>query len=474
MSSEQTKKNIDISNVDVFILINNVTDDLKEICPGSSKSFLKVLNKRLLFYQLEFFERQGIKKVNLILSGDIILVTDLYLKEYKGVQINKIPFDSDKDIYYLFSKIKEHSTKNNFIIVDGDSLFSFDLFEFIDNHIDNRNLISMILQKKNLKELKLSFLKREKIDIFGIGSEDNRVLFYAQKEKESDNNEKLRVPKNILQHCPNIKLLFNYIDGGFYIINKSIFDIIDNEYFKKDRENMKTFNNELFPYLIKKSFSKNLNMILINKLAGLKDKDKFSLLAKRITIKAKIIDNIRNDNLSNDYYCKIIDYPTYLSTIEEIQTPYEKILPMFFQTENNDKNYFMNFIKKIGDNLNNGKAFNDGIEQLECFTADSYVAVGENIESLKIEKGSRVIRSVTGVDLNLNEGAKITSCLIGDGVEIGKDCKITNCVVGEGVVIKEGCVISDCVIQKGCKIEEVINTTQTILRKKKNDEDLFK
>lgn len=479
MSSD--KRNIDISNIDIFILIQNVPEDMKEICPGNSKSFLKVINKRILFYQLEFFERQGIKKVNLLINSDVRVASDLYLKEYKGIEINQIPFDANKDIYYLFGKIKEHLTKKNFILVEGDSIFSFDFWEFVDNHIDNKNLISLILQKKNLTQTKLPFLKKKNLDIFAISSEDNRVLFHAQKENDSENNDNLFLPKNILSHCTNMKLLFNYINSGFYIINKSIFDLIESDVFKNDnakeeKKETTSIENKLIFYLVKKSFSKKLNMILINKMNNLKEKEKdnkneklLSLLAKRIIIKAKIIENNR-ENLNSDFYLKVIDYPTYFSTIDEIQTSYEKILPIFFQTENNNKNYFMNFADEIAENMNNNKMFNDNIEKLECISFDSYIAIGEKSELIKIEKGSRVNRTVAGVDLSVKEGAKITACLIGDGVEIGSDCKITNCIIGDGVVIEKNCIISDCVVENGYKIQKVVNISKKILSKEKDDE----
>ena len=480
MSSE--KKNIDISNIDIFILIQSVSEDMKEVCPGNSKSFLKVLNKRILFYELEFFERQGIQKVNLLINNDVQFEADLYLKEYKGIELNKIPFDANKDICYLFGKIKEHLTKNNFILVEGDSIFNFDLWEFIDNHIDNKTLISLILQKRNLALTKLPYLKKENLDVFVISSEDNRVLFHDQKENASENNDNLFLPKNILSHCSNMKLLFNYIDSGFYIINKSIFDLIESDDFKNDnsknnKNETTSIQNDLISYLIKKSFSKKFNTILINKMNNLKEKENkntklLSLLAKRIIIKAKIIENNR-DNLNNDFCSKMIDYPTYLSTIDEIQMPYEKILPIFFQTDNNNKNYLMNFADEITENMNNHKMFNDNIEKLESISLDSYIAIGEKIESIKIEKGSRVNRTVAGVDLNVKEGAKITACLIGDGVEIGSDCKISNCIIGNGVVIEKNCVISDCVVENGYKIKQVVNKSKKILSKEKDEEVEF-
>ena len=44
-------KDIDISMVDVFILIIQDNKYIKEICKSTNKCFLQVINKPILFYQ---------------------------------------------------------------------------------------------------------------------------------------------------------------------------------------------------------------------------------------------------------------------------------------------------------------------------------------------------------------------------------------------------------------------------------------
>ena len=73
MEEEEIKpKDIDISMVDIFILIIQDNQKMKEICNRTSKSFLPVINKPILFYQLEFLERQGIKKVKILIDKNDI------------------------------------------------------------------------------------------------------------------------------------------------------------------------------------------------------------------------------------------------------------------------------------------------------------------------------------------------------------------------------------------------------------------
>ena len=235
---------------------------MKEICKRTNKSFLPVINKPILFYQLEFLERQGIKKVKLLISKDDI-ETKRALDSYQGlIKYDFIPILKDK--LGLFDVIKKRLDYKNFILIEGDSLLSFNLWELIDNHIDNNNILSLVLQKK---ENKLNYLKkfREKIvDVYGIDLEhNNRVVYYKKQNLEDHRN--INIKKELLARCPKMNFLLKYIDIGFYIFNDSIFDILENQNFKDkiSELDMESIREDFIPYLIKKTFSKTLNTIII-------------------------------------------------------------------------------------------------------------------------------------------------------------------------------------------------------------------
>ena len=220
-------KNIDISIVDVFILIIDDTTSMKDICNKAKKSFLPVMNKPILFYQLEFLERYNIKDVNILLNKEDLqkdIITNLASK-YKGsIKLNFI--ETSMEVFDIFSTIKSNKTKNNFLLIEGDSIFSFNLGDFIDNHIDNKNLVSLILQKKENELNKMKFLREDTLDNFGVNFDDNNRVVYYYKKKSGD-TEHLSINKKRLNTCSNFNLLMNYIDLGFYIFNNSIFDVLD-------------------------------------------------------------------------------------------------------------------------------------------------------------------------------------------------------------------------------------------------------
>ena len=52
MEHKEKSKDLDISIIDIFILLVQNNKYMKEICNRASLSFLQVLNKPILFYQL--------------------------------------------------------------------------------------------------------------------------------------------------------------------------------------------------------------------------------------------------------------------------------------------------------------------------------------------------------------------------------------------------------------------------------------
>jgi NDP-sugar pyrophosphorylase family protein len=461
-------KNIDISIVDVFILIIDDTTSMKDICNKKKKSFLPVMNKPILFYQLEFLERQNIKEVHLLFNKEDLqkeIVSNLASK-YKGsIKLDLI--ETSMEVFEIFNTIKSNITKNNFLLIEGDSIISFNLGDFIDNHIDNKNLVTLILQKKESELTKMKFLREDTLDNFGIDFDDNNRVVYYYKKKSGD-TEYLSINKKRFNNCTNFNLLMNYMDLGFYIFNYSIFDVLDFIKSKIEKEKSEkrknllksivdTIKDDFIPYLIKKSFWKDLNMALIEKY------NNELLKVDRIRIGSKLIDNEKN--IRNDYCYKIYDYPSYLTIIEEIQKSYDDIRPIFFQTKNNEKNYFMNFADKIRDNLENNKRYNDGIPEIEFITSDSYIA--DKIEN--IDKSVKINKTVADKKLKVLEGTKMNSCVIGENASIGKNCRLTNCIIGESAVIGDNCAISDCVIADNYNISEKTNASEKILSNENED-----
>ena len=68
-----------------------------------------------------------------------------------------------------------------------------------------------------------------------------------------------------------------------------------------------------------------------------------------------------------------MDFQKYFSIIDEIHKPYNEINLTFFTTRNNSASYFLIYVIKIEENLEQGKAFNYEIPELSAILIDSYI-----------------------------------------------------------------------------------------------------
>ena len=186
-----------------------------------------------------------------------------------------------------------------------------------------------------------------------------------------------------------------------------------------------------------------------------------------MSVKCKLISASQNNkkDINKEFAYRITNYQLMLALIEQIQKPYNEIDLCFFQSKNNEKNYFINFSQQIKENLKNKKKFNEGINELKGVTADSFIADPVN----SIGDTSRINKSVVGKNLSLNEGTNITGCLLLDNVKIGKKCKVSHSIIGGNAIIGDNCTIVDCVVQNGYVVKDGINAQEKILSEDNED-----
>ena len=466
---ELEKRNIDIQLFDVFILIIDSKNIMEEICAKEFKSFLPVINKPILIYQLEYLQRNQIKKVNLLVNKDDFKKLQSLIYFYScSIQIDIIEITNyGTDI---FNAIEKNRTQSDVILIEGDIILDFDLWKFYDSHLINDNLVTLILQKRKKEsseeqKRKKESSKEKKLEVgedktkyaFGLDENDNNHIILHKILKNKDDN--LLVGKKLLNYSPNFKLVLNYIDVGIYIFNEKIFNLVKNltsYYEEKNKSKKEIFENlkeKFIPFLINKSYSKRIFKMCNNENDKQKSNQKFK-------IRCKLIDNENGE----EYCYKVYDYPSYLYLIEEIQKPYDNIRDIFFPTKNNGKNYFLNFENQIKKNIDNRCKFSENIPELNGISKDSYIH--ENIT--KIDKGISIEKSVINKNLRLGENSKIISCVIGFNCNIGHNCELTNCVIGNNTVIGDNCQISGCIIANDYKVEEKTNVSKEILGKNEN------
>jgi len=149
----------------------------------------------------------------------------------------------------------------------------------------NESLISIVLMKDDQKfinnKLKHLYTTME-ISLFGLADRINdtnnyRKLVYHKSVYDDCFEGDVKFKKDMLKANKNFDLIYNFDDINFYVFNKKIYKLLDNEHIK--RKNL--IKNDFIPFLINKSYKK-----ILSKLLGFKRKQ----------IQEDDEDNLNNDN----------------------------------------------------------------------------------------------------------------------------------------------------------------------------------
>lgn len=186
-----------------------------------AKTLIKVRDKEVLWYIIKFLKKNNFKKIILPLgykSHQIIK----FLKKYKFIDIEIIPIFTGintsigKRIYMILKKLNEE----NFLLLNGDAIFNFD--------------ISKICKTHEKKKYAITFLSSEATYQWGtVGVKNNSVIDF----------QKNFVYGTLGNNTKNYKA-YNY--SGISIINSKKLNRL-----KKIILNTKNFEKDIFPKLIK-------------------------------------------------------------------------------------------------------------------------------------------------------------------------------------------------------------------------------
>jgi choline kinase len=271
--------NENLSCYNVFIIASGFESSLSPLCENSPKSLIKVANKPLLAYQLEYFERNKFKEVTVIVNKKFYQVIDEYINDtFQGNIKVEIISTSKESLGSLdiFSLIKNKITKKNFILLSGDTILSLNLFNFLDKHLLNNSLVSLVLAKDDQKFLneRLKYLSSDlEISLFGISKSSSegdsnsyqRLCFHRLKIEGEDEDEKVYLYRhNIMKHTENFDLVYNFEDIHFYVFNRNIYKLFEQEKIQE----LRSIKNDLIPYLINNYHKKWIKDLFIQEEGG--------------------------------------------------------------------------------------------------------------------------------------------------------------------------------------------------------------
>lgn len=113
---------------------------------------------------------------------------------------------------------------------------------------------------------RLKYLNTEvEVNIFGIHNETDpleenykRLVFHARTYEDNTDDEKIKLPKRLLNSCFDFDLAYNFDDIHLYIFNKSVYSILEDPKIEK----LNLIKSDLIPYLINNYTNRRLRNLV--------------------------------------------------------------------------------------------------------------------------------------------------------------------------------------------------------------------
>jgi NDP-sugar pyrophosphorylase family protein len=219
-----------MENRTAVILCGGKGSRLGSIGKKLPKTLVRIHSKPILWYVIKNLEKNKFNHLILPVGYKGKMIKNYIKKnkkEFYKLKIDIVETGIETSIANRLFKIKKYIQSNDFILLNGDAIFDFNIFKLFNNHIK--------------KEFDVTFLGNPAQLPYGV------IIF--EKNKITDFQRDIifnSVQKN------NKKNFIGYVYSGISIINKKIMNL----QFKK----YKNFEKEFYPKIIKK-FKSNFNHI---------------------------------------------------------------------------------------------------------------------------------------------------------------------------------------------------------------------
>lgn len=223
----------------------------------TAKALVKIQNYPILWFILKILKKNNFNHFILPIGfkGNQILRYIKNSPDFKKINIDLVKTGKNTAIAKRIFLVKKKIKSENFILVNGDAIFDFDLNRLFNNHQKNKTDMTFIGC-----EAKLNFGIVGKINK-KIVSFERDIIFNSIKKNNSNN-------------------FLGYVYSGISIINRKIL--------KKNFKHYENFEKSFYPYIIK-NYKTNLEQI---------NKDGFWSSVDNL----KDIDELNNKNNKKKYF----------------------------------------------------------------------------------------------------------------------------------------------------------------------------
>jgi D-glycero-D-manno-heptose 1,7-bisphosphate phosphatase len=215
-----------MKKIDVVILAGGYGTRIKQFTKNRiPKPLLKIKNRPFLDYLLQNISKYPINKIYIISGFKGNLINKRYNNKFINlIKIHCIKEKKSKGTGHALYSIRK-KIKNDFILINGDTIIDFNLNIFFQKKLNNKYLAKMILSKnyKNSLSEKLSNLKLQKNGVISFTRKKNLInagtIFFKKKIVKYLNAKTFSLENDIL----NKFILKNKIQGVPY--NNFLIDI---------------------------------------------------------------------------------------------------------------------------------------------------------------------------------------------------------------------------------------------------------
>jgi D-glycero-alpha-D-manno-heptose 1-phosphate guanylyltransferase len=183
---------------EAIILAGGFGTRLQPVLGNTPKPMATINDKPFLHYLFNYLRFYAVQKVVLSVSPLTKSIEEHFGKEYLGLKLEYAyetePLGTGGGILNAMN----HCTSENVLILNGDTLFSVDLFQLNDFH------------KKNAAQITLSLKYYDEVKRFGTVRMDNKFRITGFEEKKEG---------------PATK--DGFINGGVYLFNRKLFTSIN-------------------------------------------------------------------------------------------------------------------------------------------------------------------------------------------------------------------------------------------------------
>lgn len=203
---------------EAIILAGGFGTRLQSVLGDIPKSMAIVNDKPFLHYLLQYLRFYNVQRAVLSVSTRSSDIEKYFKENYNGIELvyayENEPYGTGGGILHAL----KYCTADNVLVLNGDTLFSVDLFQMSESH------------KKNQAEFTLALKYYDEVGRFGTVSMDHKFRITGFEEKKDTKRE-------------------GCINGGVYLLNRKLFTSInfpqafsiEKEFFEKYCEHFRFF-----------------------------------------------------------------------------------------------------------------------------------------------------------------------------------------------------------------------------------------